>query len=124
MVLLIAQLSAQTKNDYLLKSKNQNTAAWVLLGAGLTLDFISTYELLYGISEIGNGLHHHKIGTGLSLLFISLPFTIGSIPLFVKSSRNKRTAMSMAISPQQMPTLVKHITGSTLIPSVSLKISL
>jgi hypothetical protein len=124
LALLTSQLSAQTKNDYLLKSKRQKTAAWILLGGGVIIDFIGTYELISGFNEVRNGKHHHKIGTGLSLILASLPPIIGSIPLFTKSSKNKRMAMSMALSPQQMPALVQHITGNTFMPSVSLKISL
>ena len=124
MILLTFQLRAQTKNDYLLKSKNQKTAAWILLGAGVTLGFIGSYELFYGLTEIGNGQHHKKIGTGLSLSLLGTAAALGSIPLFVASSKNKRTAMSMTFSPQQMPALIEHITGSTFIPSVSLKFTL
>jgi len=54
-VLLTSQLSAQTKNDYLLKSKNQKTTAWILLGGGLTLDFIGTYELFMVLTKLETG---------------------------------------------------------------------
>jgi hypothetical protein len=97
-VLLSLQLSAQTKNDYLLKSKRQKTAAWILLGGGATLDFIGAYNLFTGLSEVGNGKHHHKIGTGISLMLISAIPIVGSISLFAKSAKNKRMAMSMAIA--------------------------
>lgn len=104
--LLSSPLSAQTKNDYLLKSKNQKTAAWILLGGGVTVGFIGSYEMFYDLTEIGNGEHHNKIGTGLSLGLIGALAGLGSIPLFISSSKNKLLAMSMSLIPQHSPSLV------------------
>lgn len=124
LVLLTSQLSAQTKDDYLLKSKRQKTTAWILLGGGLAIDFIGAYELFYGLNEIGNGKHHNKIETGVSLILVSLPPIIGSIPLFTKASRNKRTAMSMTFSNQQLPSLVKNTMVRRSFPSIGLQLKL
>jgi hypothetical protein len=124
MILLIFQLRAQTKNDYLLKSKNQKTAAWILLGTGATLTFIASYKIIYGLSEIGNGQHHNKIGTGLSLGLIGGLAALGSIPLFIASAKNKRTSISMTFSGQPIPLLIQHSAGGTFIPSINLKIGL
>ncbi len=122
--LLLSQLSAQTKDDYLLKSKHQKTTAWVLLGAGLTLDFIGTYELLYGISEIGNGQHHNKIGASIPLILLGGAAAIISIPLFIASPKNKHKAMSITLSNQLLPALVKNTTVRRSLPSIGLQFKL
>lgn len=75
MILLMFQLRSQTKNNYLLKRKNQKTAGWILLGAGVTLSLIDIYELFYGLTEIGNGQHHKKM---------SMSFFPQQMPLLIR----------------------------------------
>jgi hypothetical protein len=76
-----------TREDYLKKSKNQKTAAWVLLGGGSAL--IITGLLIGNRKESSFG----DAGTGAVIGIIGfLAATAGSIPLFIASSRNKRKA--------------------------------
>src|SRR5687767_5841166 len=75
------------KTHYLVKSKNQKTAAWVLLGGGAAL--IGT-GLLIGDSK--NSTFDDAL-TGAGLAGIGLLSTIASIPLFFASGKNKRKAM-------------------------------
>src|SRR6187455_2516654 len=74
------------KTDYLLKSKNQKTAAWVLLGGGTALIGIG---FLIGDSKNAT---FDDAATGAVLGGIGLLSTIGSIPLFIASGKNKRRA--------------------------------
>ena len=75
------------KTDYLQKSKNQKTAAWVLLGGGAVL--IGT-GFLIGDSKNST---FDDAATGAILGGIGVLSAIGSIPLFIASGKNKRKAM-------------------------------
>jgi len=75
------------KTDYLLKSKNQKTAAWVLLGGGTALIGIG---FLIGDSKNAT---FDDAGTGVVLGGIGFLSAVGSIPLFIASGKNKRKAM-------------------------------
>ena len=76
------------KTDYLLKSKNQKTAAWVLLGGGTALIGIG---FLIGDSKNAT---FDDAGTGVVLGGIGFLSVVGSIPLFIASGKNKRKAMN------------------------------
>jgi len=80
------------KTDYLLISKNQKTAAWILLGGGAAL--IGTGFL------IGDGKNStfDDAATGALLAGIGTLSMIGSIPLFIASGKNKRRAMKATTS--------------------------
>ena len=75
------------KTDYLLKSKNQKTAAWVLLGGGTAL-----IGLGFLIGDSKNATFDDA-GTGVVLGGIGFLSAVGSIPLFIASGKNKRKAM-------------------------------
>jgi hypothetical protein len=75
------------KTDYLVKSKNQKTAAWILLSGGVAL--------------IGTGF---IVGDGKNASFDDAAFgavlaasgtlsAIGSIPFFIAAGKNKRKAL-------------------------------
>src|SRR6187455_2275752 len=74
------------KTDYLLKSKNQKTAAWVLLGGGTALIGVG-----FLIGDNKNSTFDDAV-TGTFLAGIGVLSTIGSIPLFIASGKNKRRA--------------------------------
>jgi len=95
LVLPIASFCQQTndtvpfvKTDYLLKSKNQKTAAWVLLGGGTAL-----IGLGFLIGDSKNATFDDA-GTGVVLGGIGFLSVVGSIPLFIASGKNKRKAMN------------------------------
>ncbi len=118
---LFSQPTTETpkvKADYLQKSKNQKTTAWVLLGGGAGFILVGTL--------IGNGKEasFDDAGTGVVLGGIGALSMLGSIPLFIASGKNKRKAMSMSFKNEMIPQLQ---TGSFVyrsVPSFSLKISL
>ena len=81
-----------TKENYLQKSKNQKTGAWVLVSAGVVIFAVT------GISasnNVGFGPTHtkHKYGVPIGL---SIACIAGSIPLFIASGRNKSKAIHTA----------------------------
>ena len=90
------------KTDYLKKSKNQNTAAWILLGGGFAF---ATTGIIVGVNgttrEIvgaftGEKSNQFEIGAGF--FYAGLATMAGSIPLFIASSRNKRKASAVSTS--------------------------
>lgn len=112
-----------TKTDYLQKSKNQKTVAWVLLGGGTAL--VITGGILYesntnrtGVSGAING------STGLSLVEIGLVSMAGSIPFFISASKNKKKAMTTSFKMETAPIIQKNSFAQTSFPALSVKIKL
>ena len=124
MILLTLQLAAQAKNNYELQSNKQKNSVWILLGRGTSLGLISNYRLIHGFTNLAYGQNIKKNGSGLACGLIGLATALGSIALFITSSKNKRLAMRMTVSLKQMSVLVKSITGSAFIPPLALKLCL
>jgi hypothetical protein len=101
----VYQDTTLTKEYYWEKSKNQKTAAWVMLGGGVAISIVgiigvnANYSLFEENSAADTYAVVTLIGTGLAL---------GSIPLFIASGRNARKAANLSFkaqpvfSPQQM----------------------
>ncbi len=106
------------KTDYLLKSKNQKTAAWVLLGGGTAL-----IGLGFLIGDSKNATFDDA-GTGVVLGGLGFLSTIGSIPLFIASGKNKRKAMkaSALIKMKSVPLLQKQSFIQNSYPAFSVNI--
>ena len=108
------------KTDYLVKSKNQKTAAWVLLGGGTALIGIG---FLIGDSKNST---FDDAATGAVLGGIGFLSTIGSIPLFIASGKNKRRAMkaSTFIKMENVRMIPNQSLVQTSYPSIALRIKL
>ena len=102
-----------TKTDYLKKSKTQKVQAFVFLGAGATTLAI--------ISKGNTSLN--SVG---ALLVVGSVLTLGSIPLFIASAKNKRKAMNASAYFKMEE--AQQFQGSSFItktvPSLTLKINL
>ncbi len=107
-----------TKADYLQKSKNQKTGAWVLLGGGIAL--MGTGFLIGG----GNEASLDNAETGVIIAGIGVLSAIGSIPLFIASGRNKRKGMSLSFKNETAPQILKSSLVYKPVPSLNLKIDL
>ena len=108
------------KTDYLQKSKNQKTAAWVLLGGGAAL--IGT-GFLIGDSKNSS---FDDAATGAILGGIGVLSAVGSIPLFIASGKNKRKAMSTSafIKMETAPAFQKQSFVPNSYPAFLVKFSL
>ena len=108
------------KTDYLVKNKNQKTAAWVLLGGGTALIGIG-----FLIGDNKNSTFDDA-ATGALLGGIGFLSTIGSIPLFIASGKNKRRAMkaNTFIKMENTRMFQYHSFVQTSYPSIALKIKL
>jgi len=125
LIVSVASFSQQTnshpvlnKQDYLKKSKNQKTTAWVLLGGGAALILVGD---LIGNSKESS---FSDAGTGVVIAGIGALSMLGSIPLFIASGKNKRKAMSMSFKNEMMRQLQTGSFVNRSVPSLSLKISL
>lgn len=119
-----------TKQDYLKKSKNKKTAAWVLLGGGTAFTIIGLANAMNGVE---NSLYGINLTTGQvdenitsgSIFFITGAAAIlGSIPFFISSGKNKRKAISMSIKNELAPQQLNRNFVYKSIPSLTLNISL
>jgi O-antigen/teichoic acid export membrane protein len=114
--MMLAIAATSFSQDYLRKSKNQKTAAWILLGGGSAL--VVTGILLANNATIDN------LGTGAGVAIAGGVAVLGSIPLFLASGRNKKNAMSLSSKNEKMQQLNKNSFVYKPVPSLSLKISL
>src|SRR4030095_11137598 len=106
------------KTDYLAKSKNQKTAAWILLGGGVVL--IGT-GFIVGDSKNSS---FDDAAFGALLAGIGTLSAIGSIPLFIASGKNKRKAMkaSAFMEMETIPLLQKQSFVQNYYPAFSMHI--
>ncbi|SRR6266498_3132726 len=114
------------KTDYLKKSKNQKTTAWVLLGGGLALTTVGT---VLALNDLNTGLGNifnpdpqptHN-GTGASVLAITgVASMLGSIPFFISASKNKHKALSITFKNDFIPEVQKNSIVKVPLPEMSL----
>lgn len=105
-----------TKQDYMKKSKNQKTAAWILLGGG-------TAAGIGGVLWATSNLFSKDSGPEI-LVAMGGAAVIGSIPLFIAAGRNKHTAMNLSFRFQQVPLLNGNSFTRVPLPSVGIQLSL
>ena len=110
--------TALSKQDYLQKSKNQKTTAWVLLGGGAALILVG--DLIGNRKESS----FNDAGTGVIIAGAGVLSMLGSIPLFIASGKNKRKAMSLSFKNEMIPRLQNSSFVNRAVPSLSFKISL
>lgn len=107
--------SSMTKQDYLQKSKNQKTAAWIMLGGG-------TVAGIGGVLWATSDIFSKNAGPDI-LIFTGAAAMVGSIPLFIASGRNKRKAMSLSFNIQQVIQPMQYGFANHNIPSLSLRMT-
>jgi len=100
-----------TREDYLKKSKSQKITAFVLLGAGVT-----TLAIISKGNTSFDGARPLAVAGTLS--------TLGSIPLFLASARNKRNAKAASVYFKLEKQDVQQLSGITPYPSVAIKFNL
>jgi hypothetical protein len=119
------------QTDYLKKSKHQKTAAWILLGGGAVF---ATTGLAIGVNSAANEIgtiittgHEDKsFVAGEVLFYTGFAAMLGSIPLFIISSRNKRKAniSSAFLKMETIPVMQQTGFVSRRYPAISIKISI
>ena len=105
-----------TKEDYLLKSKHQKTAAWVMLVGGVAI----------GVGGAAWAASDWYASAPDVLLVVGGASILGSIPLFIASGKNKRKAMDVSafIEMQKTPQMQLARINMNSYPALGIKISL
>lgn len=111
-----------SNQDYLKKSKNQKTAAWICLGGGVLTSFIGLTQI--NLAGSADGDVNNTPGT--VLFFTGLASTIISIPLFSASKKNKKKAANVSAYFEFNKSPNKFQTGLKVhsFPSMTVKVSL
>jgi len=121
------------RQDFLQKSKNQKTAAWILLGGGVILETVGILQA--GMDDMGtlvNGFSNALGGQnviedssdGTALMIVGGAAMLGSIPLFVSASKNRQKGYSVSFKsqPLDMPRLSSK--AGKNIPALTISIPL
>lgn len=120
---------AATKTNYLQKSKNQKTAAFVLLSVGAALDIggiivtisNANKEVDYIFSTQTSSVNH---GAEYALYAAGTACLLGSLTLFIVSKSNKQKGMALGLDTQQFRKLNKNKLYTANYPALTLKIAL
>lgn len=112
------------KTDYLQKSKNQKTAAWVLLGVGAALDIAGIITTVSNANKQFDFPDVNKVNhSGEYALYIAgTACLMGSLTLFILSKSNKNKALSLGLDTKQFYQLKKGNLYSASYPALSLKL--
>ena len=109
---------ALSRQDYLQKSKQQKTIAWIMLGSGICM-------VGGGLAiNLSGGILNGKGSKGLWLSYLGGVVTLTSIPLFIAASKNKKKAMSVSFKNEISPQIYKSGFVYKPVPSLTFKISL
>jgi len=118
------------RTDYLQKSHHQKTAAWVLLGGGGLMasigSIISAKDVTNNLVNLFDPNYQQSSNTGPVLMVLGTVTMLGSVPLFIASSRNKRKAMTLSTSfkLEKIPVIFQKSLVQNSYPALSLKINL
>lgn len=124
MVLMIIY-STSFSQDYLQKSKNQKTTAWIMLGGGGALILTGIIIPKGELTHLGILDNDYK-NDGIKNAFVSSGTIamLGSIPFFIMASKNKRKTASFSFKNKKMPQVQKGNLVDRAIPSFNIKINL
>ena len=108
---------ALTKQDYLKKSKNQKTSAWVFLAGGGGLIIIGAHNTDNGDGNSDQTLRTVAIVTGIAALGISTT-------LFIKATENKKKGELMSFKMEKAPVMQQGGLVYSSFPALSFRIRL
>ncbi|MBK6936002.1 MAG: hypothetical protein IPH18_03310 [Chitinophagaceae bacterium] len=116
-----------TREDYLKKSKNQKTVAWVLLGGGAAMAVAG--GIWFGESfsiDIFGPDEDNSEGAAGAVMVAGVAAMVASIPLFISSARNKGRAEKVSIGfvPEQLSAMAtRFYRGGKHYPAVGVRIN-
>ena len=107
-----------TREDYMKKSKNQKTTAWILAGGGAAL--IVTGAVMSGKEENS----FSDASTETVLIGAGVLSAIGSIPFFIASAKNKKRAIAATayFKMQDAPEIRKYCFTHSTFPAMALAV--
>lgn len=115
-------------NYYLQKSKNQNTAGWILLGTGATMNIVGIVGFSNNSMSFDDGIlkggNAQKADTYGFIMLAGLVMDIVSIPLFIVASGNKKKAARIELGNQIIyePNYNLMVFQKKPVPSLTLKV--
>ena len=113
------------KVDYRQKSKNQKTAAWVLLGGGALIDIVGAIVYPKHLGLLDNTASDlSKEKTAYILFITGTASMLGSIPFFASSAKNKRRSMTVSFKNESASQLQRGIVLNKPLASLSFTIRL
>lgn len=113
------------KSNYIQKSKNQKTAAWVLLGTGAAIDIVGVIVYPKNLGILGNTQSELSRERTASILLIAGSATmLSSIPFFISGHINKKKALQVAVNTQQLQQLKKGNLYTFNYPALTLRLKL
>jgi hypothetical protein len=113
----------KVQTDYLKKSKNQKTTAWILLGGGIGLILSGGIVNAHEVYD-PNSFDRTYSTKGTPLVITGVVAMAVSIPLFISSSKNKKKAMSVTFRNEIKPQLIKSSFVYNPVPGLTIKIAL
>ena len=117
--------NAEFTQQFLQKSKNQKTTAWVLLGGGTLLNLIATAVFPKDYRILGNSSSaNSKASTAFILSIAGTGSMLASIPFFIASKKNKKRAMNFSVKTELVPRLQNSNFLYKTAPSLNLTIHL
>ncbi len=113
------------ESEYYKTSKNQKTAAWILLGSGVALftgGMIAHFNYVNSHDDPLAGIT--SVTTGEAVAFAGVIVAGGSIPFFILSSKNKQKAKaaSVFINMEHAPVLQGAVFNNQSFPAVGVRI--
>lgn len=125
---LNAQLIEPTPNSspqefydyYMIKSKKNNTAAWICLGGGIGLFSAGLALGTVGTVDLFTDGDTSRMGAGAGLMIMGASGVAISIPLFISSASNKKKARLSIESVQNKVGIIQLDNSNTFV--ISLKI--
>ena len=106
-----------TKKDYMQKSKNQKTAAWLFMGGGVGLSILGFKAETRLDDNSKNSSRGVAIVTGLAAI------SVGTI-LFITATQNKKRAESLSFRMEKAPQLQQGSLVYRSFPALSFRLSL
>ena len=117
-----------TKQDYLKKSKNQKTAAWIIGSSGVVMIAVGLVTAVSDVGESFGGIFAPEVNDGGDsggvFVIAGLAAVGTSVVLFLASDKNKRKAATLTFSNQIVPQLNNGTFVNKPVPSLSLRIGL
>ena len=106
-----------TKKDYLQKSKNQKTAAWLFMGGGIGLTIL-------GIStDNSDDGKSNSTGKGVAIISGVAAISVGTT-LFILATENKNKAAALSFRMEKIPLIQQRNFVYRSYPALSFRLNL
>ncbi len=126
-ILVGAQQTEPVREEYLKKSKQQKTAAWILMASGTALSIGGTILTMNNLHEWGEPMSSDE-EAGMVMYALGGCAVTGGIVLFTAAARNKRNARKTPVAmgfKMEKATIVRQAASINIsYPALSLSLNL